>query len=323
MPSSTLDGVLFFPVTPFTESGEVNLETLAEHIARGVDAGPGGVFVACGTGEFHALAPAEFGSVVTTAVDVVAGRVPVYAGAGGSVAQAKEFARIAKESGADGILLLPPYLVEMPQAGLVAYTREVAAVTDLPLIVYNRNNARYTEQSAVEVATTIPTVVGFKDGTGDLDQVSRIVRAVTDALSASPSPAHGKGKPFQFFNGLPTAEVSQQAYRAIGVTLYSSATFAFAPELALAYYEGLESGNEALVAALQREFFHPLVRLRDTVPGYAVSLIKAGVALEGIDAGPVRAPLIMPSDGDIATLTDIIAAGRAVLADELAVEAVH
>lgn len=313
MQAPALEGVLFFPVTPFTDSGEVNLEQLAQHIARGVDAGPGGVFIACGTGEFHALSTEEFGPVVKAAVDVVAGRVPVYAGAGGSVAQAKEFARIAKESGADGILLLPPYLVGMPQAGLVAYTREVAAVTDLPLIVYNRNNARYTEASAVEVATTIPTVVGFKDGTGDLDQVARIVRAVTDALD---------GRPFQFFNGLPTAEVSQQAYRAIGVTLYSSATFAFAPELALAYYQGLETGNDALVAALQREFFHPLVRLRDTVPGYAVSLIKAGVTLEGIDAGPVRAPLIMPSETDLATLTNIIAAGRAVLAEELAIEAV-
>ena len=68
----------------------------------------------------------------------------------------------------------------MPQAGLVAYARDVAAATDLPVIVYNRNNARYTEASAIEVAK-IPNVIGFKDGTGDLDKVARIVRAVTDA----------------------------------------------------------------------------------------------------------------------------------------------
>src|SRR6476659_5154585 len=142
-----LDGVLFFPVTPFTESGEVDLAKLAEHVAKGVDAGPGGVFVACGTGEFHALETEEFGRVVRTAVEVVAGRVPVYAGAGGSVAQAKLFAKAAEEAEADGLLLLPPYLVEMPQAGLVAYTCEVASVADMPVIVYNRNNARYTEES--------------------------------------------------------------------------------------------------------------------------------------------------------------------------------
>jgi 5-dehydro-4-deoxyglucarate dehydratase len=293
----------------------VDTELLAQHVAKGVDAGPGGVFIACGTGEFHALDASELRTIVRTAVDVVGGRVPVYAGAGGSIAQATAFAEAAADAGADGLLLLPPYLVEMPQAGLVAYTRAVTEATDLPVIVYNRNNARYTEDSAVQVAK-LDKVVGFKDGTGDLDQVARIVRAVTDALAPT-------GKPFQFFNGLPTAEVSQQAYRAIGVTLYSSATFAFAPELALAFYQALESGDEPLTAALLREFFHPLVRLRDTVPGYAVSLIKAGVALEGIDAGAVRPPLIMPSAEDIAELRAIIASGRAVLADALAAEAVH
>lgn len=305
----TFRGVLFFPVTPFTEDGAVDLDALARHIAKGVDAGPGGVFIACGTGEFHALDPQEFGPVVRTAVDVVAGRVPVYAGAGGSVAQAKQFARAAKDAGADGLLLLPPYLVEMPQAGLVAYVRDVAATTDLPVIVYNRNNARFTEASAIAVAA-IPNVIGFKDGTGDLDKVARIVRAVTDALAP-------QTKQFQFFNGMPTAETTQQAYRAIGVPLYSSATFAFAPDLALAFYNAIEAGNEALTDGLLREFFHPLVRLRDTVPGYAVSLVKAGVTLEGTPSGPVRPPLVMPSAEDTEELRSIIAAGRAVLADAL------
>ena len=54
-PHAPLGGVLFFPVTPFTESGEADLPRLAEHVGKGVDAGPGGVFIACGTGEFHAL----------------------------------------------------------------------------------------------------------------------------------------------------------------------------------------------------------------------------------------------------------------------------
>ncbi|HZN84863.1 MAG TPA: 5-dehydro-4-deoxyglucarate dehydratase [Mycobacterium sp.] len=302
----TFSGVLFFPVTPFTETGEVDLDLLARHVASGVEAGPGGLFIACGTGEFHALGVSEFGRVVRTAVDVIAGRVPVYAGAGGSVTQAKLFAQAAQGAGADGLLLLPPYLVEVPQAGLIAYTREVAAVTDLPVIVYNRNNARYTEESAVAVSK-IPNVIGFKDGTGDLDQVARIVRAVTDSVD----------KDFLFFNGMPTAETTQQAYRAIGVPLYSSATFAFAPDLALAFYDALETGNDALANALLREFFHPLVRLRDTVPGYAVSLVKAGVAMEGLPAGPVRAPLIMPTADDVTQLRAIIAAGRAVLAEAL------
>ena len=306
----TFDGVLFFPVTPFLEdgpeAGSVDFDALVRHIAKGVDAGPGGVFIACGTGEFHAMVDEEFGAVVRTAVEVVAGRVPVYAGAGGSVAQAKRFAVAAKEAGADGLLLLPPYLVEVPQAGLIDYTRAIAEATDLPVIVYNRNNARFTEESAVAVAK-IPNVIGFKDGTGNFDQVARIVLAVKKEVDPD----------FLFFNGLPTAETTQLAYRAIGVPLYSSATFAFAPDLALAFYNSLEAGNDELTEALLRAFFCPLVRLRDTVPGYAVSLIKAGVTMEGIPAGSVRPPLIMPSAKDLTELHSITAAGRAVLSEAL------
>ena len=59
------------------------------------------------------------------------------------------------------------------------------------------------------------------------------------------------------------------------------------------------------------------MRLRDTVPGYAVSLVKAGVTMEGVPAGPVRPPLVMPSTEDLTELASIVAAGRAVLADAL------
>jgi 5-dehydro-4-deoxyglucarate dehydratase len=300
------DGVLFFPITPFTADDTVDHEVLAEHLERGLSYGPGGIFIACGTGEYHALSPSEFSDVVRTAASTAAGQVPVFAGAGGPVALAKEMAVAAREAGADGLLLLPPYLVGSPQSGLVDYVTAVAAVTDLPVIVYHRGNARFTVASAVEVAA-LPTVVGFKDGVGDLDLMSRIVRAVKDATAAS-------GKTFLFFNGLPTAEASQSAYRAIGVPLYSSATFAFAPDLAVAYYEALETGDQDRLDALSREFFHPVVHLRDQVPGYAVSLVKAGAAMGGIRSGHVRPPLVNMSTAHRAELAEIIAAGRRVLA---------
>jgi 5-dehydro-4-deoxyglucarate dehydratase len=177
------------------------------------------------------------------------------------------------------------------------------------VIVYHRGNARFTEDSAAIVAQ-LPNVAGLKDGVGDIGLMSRIVASVREAVAAS-------GKPFQFFNGLPTAEASQQAYRAIGVTLYSSAVFAFAPDLAVAYYQALERGARDVVDALLREFFYPLVRLRDTVPGYAVSLVKAGVALDGLAAGSVRPPLIDAAPGHVDELARIIAAGRAALVGPL------
>jgi len=90
-----LDGVLFFPVTPFGPDGAVDYGALAEHLRRGGAAGPGAVFVACGTGEFHALDVAEYARIVAAAVEVVSGAVPVFAGAGGSVVHARAFAREA------------------------------------------------------------------------------------------------------------------------------------------------------------------------------------------------------------------------------------
>jgi len=294
------NGLLFFPITPYLSDGEVDLAELAAHIGRGVDAGAGGVFVACGTGEFSALEPDEYAEIVRTAVTTIAHRVPVFAGAGGPVRTARRFVDLAAAADADGVLLLPPYLTEASGRGLEAYVR-AATREDLPTIVYNRANARFDERSAVAVAA-LPQVIGLKDGHGDLDLMSRIVRAVRDKASDGS---------FLFFNGMPTAEVTQRAYRAIGVPLYSSAAFAFAPSVALAYYDALERDDQATIALLERDFYHPLVRLRDRGAGYAISLIKAGVELAGFSAGGVRPPLteVLPEHRD--ELARILAAGLA------------
>jgi len=301
------NGLLFFPITPLRADGDVDLHALAAHVTRGIDAGAGGVFAACGTGEFSALEPGEYEEVVGTAVRAAAGRVPVFAGTGGPARTARRFADLAAGAGANGMLLLPPYLTEASGPGLVSYVRE-ATRDDLPVIVYNRANARFDEGSAVAVAR-LPQVVGFKDGAGDLDLMIRIVRAVRDE-----SRAH----PFHFFNGMPTAEVTQRAYRAIGVPLYSSAVFAFAPRIALAYYDALESGDEATLNALERAFYHPLARLRAKGSGYAVSLVKAGVELAGHAAGGVRAPLTPVAPEHREELARIIAAGLTTVAGSLA-----
>jgi 5-dehydro-4-deoxyglucarate dehydratase len=294
------NGLLFFPITPYQSDGEVDVTELAAHVRRGVEAGAGGVFVACGTGEFSALEQDEYAAVVRAAVVAVAGLVPVFAGAGGPVRTARRFADRAKDAGADGILLLPPYLTEASGRGLVGYVRE-ATRQDLPTIVYNRANARFNEDSAVTVAG-LPQVIGFKDGAGDLDLMARIVRAVRDS---------GTDPSFLFFNGMPTAEVTQRAYRAIGVPLYSSAAFAFAPTVALAYYDALERGDQETLAALERAFYHPLARLRAKGAGYAVSLIKAGVELAGYPSGGVRPPLTEVAPKHRQELGSILAAGLA------------
>lgn len=296
------DGILFFPVTPFGDDGTIDHELLAQHVDRGVSAGAGGVFPSCGTGEFHALSAGESAAVVRTAVSAVAGRVPVIAGSGGTLGHAIEVAQAAADAGADGLLVLPPYLVNGTQAGLVGYVEAIAAASDLPVIIYHRGSAQYSVESVRRLAQN-PHVVGFKDGTGDVGAAQLIVRAV----------AEDGREDFAFFNGLLTAELTQAAYRGIGIPLYSSAAFAMIPEVANAYYRAYVDGDESRRLQLLDGFYRPLVALRDETPGFGVSLIKTGLRLQGLPVGSVRAPLVDPTADQERRLAEILDAGRALL----------
>ena len=298
------DGLLSFPLTPFDAGDRVDLGVLVEHLNRQLEAGPAALFVACGTGEFTALTPEEYAEVVRTAVKVTAGRIPVYAGAGGGPGVARQYVQRAHESGADGVLLLPPYLVSSTPAGLLRHIRYVVQDSPLPVVVYQRANAVLDPATAVELLD-VPAVTGIKDGIGNVDAMLRIVTAVR-------SSGHERAASFGFLNGLPTAELSVQAYSAIGVSSYSSAVLTFVPEIATAFYRAVTEGS-SLATRLLSAFYVPFAQLRDEVPGYAVSLVKAGSRLTGLDMGGVRPPLVDPTPEHLERLATIIEAGRAAL----------
>ncbi|AJF64562.1 5-dehydro-4-deoxyglucarate dehydratase [Streptomyces vietnamensis] len=295
------DGLLFFPVTAFAPDGSVDLGTFRAHVRAGVDAGAAAVFACCGTGEFHALTPEEFRDCVAAAVEETAGRVPVVAGTGYGTALAIRYARLAEEAGADGLLAMPPYLVVPDQAGLLRHYAELAAATPLDVLVYQRDNAVLTPDTAVALART-DGVIGLKDGLGDLALMQRIVSAV-----------RAEGLDLLYVNGLPTAELTAAAYRGIGVTRYSSAVFCFAPDLALAHHRALASGDDATVALLVDGFYRPLVELRSRGRGYAVSLVKAAVRRGGLDVGEVRPPLSEPAPEHVDALMLLVERARALL----------
>ncbi|MEU2788988.1 5-dehydro-4-deoxyglucarate dehydratase [Streptomyces sp. NPDC007100] len=296
-----LDGLLFFPVTAYGPDGALDPAAFRTHVRGGVEAGAAAVFACCGTGEFHALTPEEFRDCVAAAVLEAGGRVPVLAGVGYGTALATRFARLAEEAGADGLLAMPPYLVTAGQAGLLRHYGELAAATALPVIVYQRDNAVFTPDTVVALAR-IPNVIGLKDGLGDLDLLQRIVSAVRTGA---------EGREFLYFNGLPTAELTAPAYRGLGVRRYSSAVFAFAPEIATAFHRALSDGDDATVTRLLDGFYRPLVELRNQGSGYAVSLVKAGVRLRGTEVGGVRAPLSEPAPEHVEALAALIERGLA------------
>ncbi|MGW6396653.1 5-dehydro-4-deoxyglucarate dehydratase [Streptomyces sp. NPDC055134] len=297
-------GPLFFPVTAFGPDGALDLDTFRTHVRQGVEAGAAAVFACCGTGEFHALTPEEFQACVAAAVEETAGRVPVVAGAGYGTALAVRYARLAEDAGADGLLAMPPYLVVAGQEGLLRHYSELADATSLEIIVYQRDNAVFTPETVVALARH-PRILGLKDGLGDLDLLQRTISAVRAAGLTD----------FLYFNGLPTAELTGLAYRGIGVGLYSSAVFCFAPDIALAFHTALRTGDDATANRLLDGFYRPLVELRNEGRGYAVSLVKAGVRLTGLDVGEVRPPLHEPTDDHVKRLAGIVERGRALLTE--------
>lgn len=289
--SARLDGIMSFPVTPFTAEGAIDVDRYRHHIDYQRQTDAAALFVACGTGEIFSLTPSEVGTLVAECRSVVDRDTPVVAGAGAGVALAKQMAQEAERAGADGLLALPPYLVKGGQEGLFRYYQEIAAATDLAVIIYQRDNVRI-QPSTLERLADIPNIIAFKDGLGDVDLITRLRVTIGDRL--------------RFMNGLPTAELSVQAYRAAGVASYSSAVLNFVPEIASAFYQAVENDDQKVVDRLLLEFFKPFIELRDEVPGYAVSLVKAAVGLRHGPVGDPRPPLVPPTAEHLARLRTII-----------------
>jgi 5-dehydro-4-deoxyglucarate dehydratase len=286
-------GLLSFPVTHFGEDFEFQPKPYQEHVAWLLSHKPAGLFAAGGTGEFFSLTLTEFSSVVRAAVDQTAKQVPLVAGCGYGTAMAKEFARAAEEAGADGILLLPPYLVGSEQAGLSAHVEAVCASTSLGVIMYNRDNAVLDDASLERLCHRCPNLVGFKDGVGDIERMTRIYARLGDRLT--------------YIGGLPTAETFALPYLELGVTTYSSAIFNFLPNFALEFYAAVRRRDHAAVFAGLREFVLPYIQIRNRRKGYAVSIVKAGMKAVGRPAGPVRSPLTDLTEPEYQELTKLIA----------------
>ena len=286
-------GLLSFPVTHFDEGFDFAEAPYRKHLAWMLEHGPAALFAAGGTGEFFSLTLEDYSRVVTAAVGEIGGRVPVLAGCGYGTRTAIEFAKTAEKAGADGLLLFPPYLVNAESAGIVEHAKAVCAATRLGVIFYNRDNAVLNESALEQLCDACPNLVGFKDGHGDIEQMTRICARLGNRLT--------------YIGGLPTAETFALPYLAIGVTTYSSAIFNFLPEFAQRFYAAVRRHDRTVVEDMLRSFVLPYIAIRSRRRGYAVSIVKAGLRAVGRSAGPVRPPLVDLSAGELDELKKLIA----------------
>lgn len=285
-------GLLSFPVTHFDAAGKFAEDSYRAHVEWLAGYKAPVLFAAGGTGEFFSLAPREIPAIVKAAKDV-SGDTAIVSGCGYGTEMAVEIAQSVEKIGADGILLLPHYLIDAPQEGLFQHVKKVCQSVDFGVMVYNRDNAVLQADTLARLCDACPNLIGFKDGTGDIGLVRQITAKMGDRLI--------------YLGGMPTAELFAEAYLGAGFTTYSSAVFNFVPGLANEFYAALRGGDRATCERILNTFFYPFMEIRSRAKGYAVSAVKAGVRLQGFSAGPVRPPLTDLSARDEADLAALIA----------------
>jgi 5-dehydro-4-deoxyglucarate dehydratase len=285
-----LSGVIAFPVTPFKEDLSLDLPGLHENLTKLLDHPIAAIVVAGGTGELYSLTPAEYTRVVELTTLAIEDRVPVIAGVGFGQRLAVEMAQAAEKAGADGILAFPPYYPQAEDDGLFEYYRAIGKATRLGMLIYTREWASFSP-SLVERLTAIPTLIGWKDGQGDIRRLQMIMNHVGDRL--------------HWIGGAGDDMVA--AYFSIGVTTFTSSIATVAPQLSLKLWELADVGDSETLRDLLDRCVVPLYALRARRNGYEVSAMKAMMDLVGLSGGPVRPPLVNVNPDEEDELRTILA----------------
>ena len=278
-------------VTPFHEDGSVNYgkltELLEEQIAGGTDS-----IIICGTtGEASTLSHEEHLDVIAHAVKVVNGRIPVIAGTGSNSTETAIYLSVeAEKAGADALLQVTPYYNKATQKGLIAHFTAVAQAVKIPIILYNvpsRTGCNILPETAVYLAKNVPNIVGIKDSTGDFTLAGEYIRLTQD-------------KDFTVLMGRDTLIHAGLCYGAKGA-IASCANVA--PRLCADIYDKFVQGD--LAGSLRAQQTLAPLRIAFTL-GTFPAVIKEGLELLGIEAGPCMAPVGRMSEEEHAKLKGVL-----------------
>jgi len=288
---SIFRGAFVAIVTPFTD-GEIDEQGLVDLIEFHIANGTHGI-VPCGTtGESATMSHDEHHRVVELTVKTVNGRVPVVAGSGSnSTAEAIDLTRHAKAAGVDGVLMVSPYYNKPSQEGLYQHYKAVAEAVDVPIILYNvpsRTSSNILPETTARLAQ-IDNIVGIKEATADLNQISQVIRLCPDGFSVLSG---------DDFTSMPTVM--------IGGTGVISVTSNVAPRDMADMMEAALEGDIAKAKQLHYKLF-PLMQAMfyDTNPVPA----KKSLELMGkIKSGRPRLPLYSMGDDNLARLKAALSA---------------
>lgn len=263
-------------VTPFTADDEIDLEAFRRHIDMQIDGGVDALVVLGTTGENATVWPEERRRIVDAAVEFVDGRVPVIIGTGNnSTSESIGFSKEATRSGADGLLIVGPYYNKPTQAGFAAHVKAIADAGDTPIVLYNvpgRTSFNIEAGTVLQLAEEVPTVVGVKEASGDLGQISDILAGRPDSLAV--------------YSGDDEMALPMIALGADGVvSVVSNAV----PE---PFTKMVRTALEGRVEDAQRLHFELLTAMRACFYETNPIPIKAVLASMGVMNGRLRLPLV-------------------------------
>jgi len=284
-----LSGVIAFPVTPFKDDLSLDLPGLHVNLNKLLEYPVSAIVAAGGTGEMYSLTPAEYLRVIELTALAVEDRVPVIAGVGFGQRLGVEMAQAAEKAGADGLLVFPPYYPQADDEGLFEYYRSIGKATRLGIIVYSRDWARFTP-AMVERLTSLPNLVAWKDGHGDLRQLQSLMYRVGERLV--------------WIGGAGDDMVG--VYYNTGIRAFTSSIATVAPALSLKLHELAAANDTEALAELLESCVIPLYELRSRRRGYEVSAMKAMMDMMGLNGGPVRPPLVNVTPSELDELRTIL-----------------
>ena len=285
------EGVFPALITPFQRNSGKNLDLdgLRSNIAHLVAAGVHGV-VPCGsTGESATLSFAEHEQVIEVTIDEVNGKVPILAGTGSNnTSEALRFTKAAKDVGADGVLVISPYYNKPNRSGLIKHYTALADC-DIPVVVYNvpgRTGQNLTPDIIAELATH-PNIVGVKEASGDVNQISTIIE-------------HTRDEDFIVISGDDNLTLPILALGGGGVISVVANLF---PKPLIQLYDAVNKGDFETARDIHfniSPLFRAMFIESNPIP------VKKAAELLGMAAGPLRLPLDEASEQTTAKLKEVL-----------------
>lgn len=280
-----LGTVLTAMVTPFAADGSLDTAAAARLACHLVDAGCDGLVLSGTTGESPTTTDGEKIALLRAVLDAVGDRARIIAGAGSyDTAHSVRLAGACAAEGAHALLVVTPYYSRPPQSGLVAHFSAVADATDLPVVLYDipPRSVVPIEWDTLRILARHPNIVAVKDAKGDLHGAAQIMAET--GLS--------------YYSGDDALNLPWLAVGAVGViSVWGHLAAGALRDLLHAVSAGDLGTARKIAVALG-----PLNAAQTRLGG--VTLAKAGLRLQGFEAGDPRLPQQPASPAQLAELAD-------------------